>query len=418
MAKVHNGVNDFVLFPRDQPYLDTFDLGLGESFNSLQYIRETASNMHQHGHFSDQASTSYDSYPPVSTYSSTSSIYYGAPSVTFDAPKGGIGQSLQRHTPSGPPSPSVSQAFDHPPSTLSSASGASAQSTASSADGSPYASATHHLPYQDKWPEPLHGLGIGPEIVNSEGYGHDTYPMTSLDNDLMLGDSKFANYVGEYGKNFSPLFPMSHKIASSISSGSASQTFLQAFSSPPMALDTTASTRDATIDSILEEANTRIQRPSHLISPLSATSSAGSFTNLTSKHKNKNEPTERYRSFKSPITPASAVPFFPPRTASPVSSEGASCTHPVAASEDIRPQIGSQHSSSRFHPSSRTTPPPSSHGQDLYDRSLNPFFSQSSGRFVAPLESSCWFSLLSPFEKNKDDLCLLYFFSFSTIETI
>lgn len=195
MAKVYSGASDFVLFPRDQAYMGTLDPRLGDNFRNMHYQPNAVSNMHQYGDFSGEASTSYEPYPPVSAYSSAPSAYFGAQNVPYETHKGNMGRLLRRQTPSGSPSPSISQAFDHPPSTLSSASGASAQSTASSTDGSPYASATHVLPYEDKWSDSLHGLGIAPGIVSSETFSQDSFPPANFETDLMLEDSKFPNYV-------------------------------------------------------------------------------------------------------------------------------------------------------------------------------------------------------------------------------
>ena len=405
MAEVYSSLSDFVLFPRDQPYMGTLDPRL-DDFSDMHYQPNAVSNMHRHGHFSGQASTSYESYPPVSAYSSAPSAYFGAQNVPYEMQKGSMARPLPRQTPSGSPSPSISQAFDHPPSTLSSASGASAQSTASSADGSPYASATHVLPYEDKWSGALDGLGIA-RIVSSESFTQDSFLPANFEHGSMLEDTKFANYVGECGKKFSLSFPHSQSFASSVSSGLASQSFVPASSSPPLALDTTTGTKCVTIDSILEEANSklRIQKPVQLMSPVSAASAAASPTSLTNQHQT-TLPTQRKSSFRSPLTPASAASRFPSRAASPHGSGNhVFLEHPL---DDVRAPRSPQQSPERCHPCDRSTPPPISQHQARYGQSQSPFFGHSSGRFVAPLESSCRFSLLSPFPSFQKD-----FFSIS-----
>ena len=313
--------------------------------------------MQQDREFSGHAGTSYESYPQFAAYSSAPPGCFVARNAPFEAPKSG--QSLQRHNPSGPPSPSTSQTFENPSSNMSSTSGASAQSTASSADGSPYANPTHSLPYQEKW-EPL-GLGLGPEIVNTEASGYNCFQSTSFDNEFMLEDSKFAHCVGEYEKNFPPSFPTSHSVTSSMSSGSASQSHLSALCSSPLALDTKPKQRDVTIDSILDEANDRIQNPKHLISPVSFASPTTSPTIVPGKHRNAS-PVGRRQSFKPPVIPAFAN--------SP------------------------QQSPNRLHLYGRPAPAPTptSPSQVQFHNTQNSFFCQSSGRFVAPLESSCWFA--------------------------
>ena len=404
MAKVYSGASDFVLFPRDQAYMGTLDPRLGDNFRNMHYQPNAVSNMHQYGDFSGEASTSYEPYPPVSAYSSAPSAYFGAQNVPYETHKGNMGRLLRRQTPSGSPSPSISQAFDHPPSTLSSASGASAQSTASSTDGSPYASATHVLPYEDKWSDSLHGLGIAPGIVSSETFSQDSFPPANFETDLMLEDSKFPNYVGECGKNFSPLFPLSQPFASSVFSGLAPQKFVPAFSSRPLALDTTTVAKDVTIDSILEEANSKIRKSVQLISPVSAASPAASPTSFTSKHRT-TSPTQRKSSFASPLMPAPAASRFPSRATSPHgSADHVFLGHPIIPLDHVRTPRSRQQSPERCHPCDRATPPPTSQRQARYGQSQSPFFGQSSGRFVAPLESSCRFSLLSPFPSFQNNL--------------
>lgn len=384
MAKVYNGAGDFVLFPREHPYVNAFDPQLSEQLDTFHYNSISAADMHRSRDYAGQAHSSYDSYPQVSAYSSASSNYYRAPNMQFDARKGTMQQAVRRNTPSGSPSPANSQIFDQPSSNMSSASGASANSTASSTDGSPYAHAMHSLPYQDKWSGPPLGLGI-PEIVNSEGYSNEPFPPTSFNDDLILEDSKFATYVGECGNNFSRSFSISPSVASSSSSVSASQGFLPAFPSPILALDTTTASRDVTIDSILEEANSKIRRPVNLLSPVSAASPSTSPKTFYTK-RNTASPTEQKKSFRSPLTPASATSRFSSRAASP-----------YVANELVPLKEPSQQFPPLGHPCGQPTPPPSSRCQSHFEKNQNPFFGQSSGRFVAPLESSCWFSLLSPF---------------------
>lgn len=372
-----------------------------DNFNDMHYQPNSVNSMHRHGDFSGEASTSYESYPPVSAYSSAPSAYFGAQNVPYENQKGNFGRPLRRQTPSGSPSPSISQAFDHPPSTMSSASGASAQSTASSADGSPYASATHVLPYEDKWPGPLLGLGIAPKIVSSESFNQDSFPPANFASDSMLENSEFPNYVGECGKNFPLSSALSQSFASLVSSGSASQGFVPAFSSRPLALDTTTDTKDVTIDSILEEANSKIQKPVQLISPVSAASAAASPASFTSKHQT-TSPTQRKSSFRSPLTPASAASRFPSRATSPLGSgDHVFLGHPVNPLDDVKAPRSPQQCPERCHSYNRSTPPPVPQHQVRYGQSQSPFFGQSSGRFVAPLESSCRFSLLSPFPTSQ-----------------
>lgn len=395
MAKVCSSVNDFVLFPRDQPYMSPLDPRLGENFDSMHYQPHALSNMHPHGDFSGQASTSYEPYTPVSAYSFAPSAYFGPQNVLYETQKGNPGRSMLQQISSGSPSPSNSQAFDPPPSTLSSASGPSAQSTASSNNGSPYASATHALPNEDKWSGPLHGLGI-PGIVSSEGFNQDPFPPANFENDLMLEESKFANFVGECGHEFSSSFPFSQSPTSSMFSGSASQSFAPASSSRRLVLDTTTVAKDITIDSILDEANSKIQMPLRSLSPVSAASAAASPTSVNSRHQTAS-PNQEKSSFKFPLTPVSAASRYPSRATSPQSSgDRVFPGSPVLPLDPARAPRSQQQSSEHCHPCYQSTSPPFSPRQALYCQFQSPFFGQSSGRLVARLESSCRFSLLSP----------------------
>ena len=393
MAEVCNGATDFVLFPPDQLYLESFDSQSGDEFNNLllHHSRGMANAMHRHRDFSGHVGTSYEAYPPVSAYSP--SLFEG-PNPLLDASKTVTGQPVQRHMSSGSLSPLTSQSFDHRSSTLSSASGASAHSTASSTDGSPYTNATHGLPYPEKWSEPLHGLGIGPEIVNSEAFNHDQFPSSNIENDFMLEGNKFPSYVGEYPNIFSPSSSQSLPVIPFVSSTSSSSNVVSALFSPRLSLDVMTSTRNNTIDSILEEANSIVRNPSHLISPVSAVSSSASPTSHMGKCKNV-VPSEGRSSFKSPRTPASAASHFPSPLGSPLGL-GGSPRQKTTKSDSAKAESSPQHSH-RFHPYSRQTQVPPSHGHSLFEKTPDPFFGQCSGRFIAPLESSCWFSLPSPF---------------------
>ena len=403
MAKVYSSVNDFVLFPRDQSYMGTLDPRLGESFDNMHYQPNAVSNMLRLGDFSGQASSSYESHPPLSAYSTAPSAYFGAHNVPYETQKGNMGRPTRRQTPSGSPSPSISQAFDHS-SALSSASGASAQSTAqstaSSTDGSPYASARHVLPYEDKWSGHLHGLGIAPGIVSSESISHDSFPPANFDNDLILEDSKFPNFVGECEQNSSSI-SLSPSFALSVFSRAAPQTSVPVICSRQLALETTATTNDITIDSIPEEADSKVQTAVQLISPISAASAAASPTISISRHK-ASSPAQWESSLRAPTAPLSAASCCRSRPTSPQNSN----RHvfpgsPIVPLHDVRAPRGPHQSSERCHPHKQSSSPPIPQHQNLYGQPQSLFFYQSSGRFVAPLGSSCRFSLSSSFPSIK-----------------
>ncbi|KAL6715682.1 hypothetical protein ACLMJK_006643 [Lecanora helva] len=290
--------------------------------------------------FSSMIGTSQETFPPISA---SPSSYFGAPNVLFDVTKGSAGQSLSHNPSSASPSPSASHTFDHPPSRLSSASGASAQSTASSADNSPYANAAQSLPYQEKWSDPVHGLGITPGIVNGEGFHHEAFPQPNLENDLILEGDKFHSYVGECSQSFPESTSSNSSAVPSVSPTSKFQNVLPAFSSPAPASDTTAGPHDVTIDTILEEVNSSVRNPTNLISPTTTGTHAA-------KQCRRGSPTERRASFKSPRTPASASSRF----SSPTSSRGSGNGSPKRQMGDVsdpwRQQKEPQRIEQRFHP--------------------------------------------------------------------
>lgn len=372
MALVHDYSTDFVLFPREQTYLDFSDSRRDELFG--QYI---SADMAQQ--FPDFTNTSYDAFASISTYAPAAPYY--APQLVLNGHDESIKQVSRRYTPQGSPSTSASQ----PPSTLSSASGASARSTASSAVGSPYSHATHSLNEHEQWSESTQGLGLAPTILHNDGsFSHDSFVVPSLDHAFFYDDHKYSgSFVGESQKVPSSSIPTSRAISSSpfaVSSCSPSQTFVYAFSSSPSAVARPASTQDVTIDTILEEANSTIGTPTPMASPGRPPSSQPS----SPVYLRRMSALDTDTTFKSPTAPASAMSPFAPRAASSFAMRGydprqhqtplpAPLSWPASYGRPIAPRVSPGHT----------------HG----GQSQTPFFSHSSGRFVPPLESSCWFPL-------------------------
>jgi hypothetical protein len=345
MAIVQNA-NDFVLFPRDQSYYDMPDhQRLDGSYACFQY--NMAADPQQE--FSELASSTYDSYPALSA------SYYDTPHLE---PKDALRQVHQRYTPSASPSTSMSHSLDHAPSHYSHTSGASGHSAASSAVGSPYSHAVH-----EQWMDSSNGLGLAPSIVPMENYRDDVYSYSGADSEPIAFDNdKFSDsFVGELREvSSSPSYVSSPVISSPVSCPSVSHsvTFM-----PLLALDTSLVTRSTTIDTILEEINTKGSTPAYLTSPISCASPTIQSPRINQPPQS---PGQINPIFRSPTTPASAM--------SPFSSYELFSTSETASMSPPVPPHGNTGKSSRSHVQ-------------------NPFFSQSSGRFVAPLESSCWFSL-------------------------
>ncbi|CAO1597961.1 hypothetical protein XANCAGTX0491_001743 [Xanthoria calcicola] len=191
MALVHESIGDFVLFPRDQAYCDPPSTDFRQGFAGFDSDHANTIAMQQQYPHPGIASFDHSSSMPV--YSSGQSNYYNATDFLFDGSKDHTRPYQQRQTPSGSVSPSLPQSLDHPPSTLSSTSGASGQSTTSSTVGSPYSLATHSLPGQDAWADLNQGLGIAPDIIHNDGFPQDPFPSGGLENEFCFQTGKFSD---------------------------------------------------------------------------------------------------------------------------------------------------------------------------------------------------------------------------------
>ena len=399
MALVHDCPSDFVLFPRDHPYLDILDSRQDEPFENIVHYT-TVSDMHHH--FSDLANSTYDAFPSTSAFSSAASHYYGGSggSLNFvvDGSKENERLNQRRFTPSGSPSPSISQSFDHPPSNLSSTSGASAQSTASSAAGSPYSHDINQVPSQEHWTETHRGLGIAPVNAHNEGFGSDLYSLTEINHDLVFREEKFPNnFVGESRKIFSPSISTSStasQVPVSISSCACSQTLVPASCSSSLALDTSVTTQDVTIDTFLKEVNSMIDTPATVLTSPASMCSIETSPRYVGSTRWASHSSPRVQScFKCPTAPASAMSPLTSRSTSPPSARPQeSRRNSLALYSDSKANQSPTTPTHRVHPYGRPTLLSGPQAHFYINQSQSPFFGQSSGRFIAPLESSCWFS--------------------------
>ena len=373
MAAVHTGATDFVLFSHNPhlaarsgkarvPFGDA-DQGLIPSYNMA--------GMRGHDEYLDQGTPSYEPFGSVPSFTMGPTTYFQAPQFTFDSTKEMTGQPARGPTPSASPS-SFSQSYDQPPSIMSSASGASGQSTNSSADGSPHAQILHQLPPQDKWSQPLHGLGLGPSIVGSDQSSQESYPIHEFEHDMALDDSKYGHFVGEYQKTSSTVSSEDFTRALPPFSGISSRKHDSTLCSSPLALDNNfTSLKPVTIDTILDEVKRKTQATTQLLSPISV-----GMTSPVGVRSTKIVPSPQMvpTPINPPLTPASSCSIALPRMASPAFLE--------------------EHKSSLQNLTVRSITPLLD-GQTRSHTSQDPFFSQSSGRFIAPLESTCSFSYKS-----------------------
>lgn len=392
MALVHDSHNDFILFSRDQ-YFDMLESKQDDSFDSLDY-----STLQMHQRLSNLTGT-YDSYPSTAAFSNSSLNYNegGALNYAVGFSKENERLNHQRFTPCGSPSPSISQSFDQPPSILSSTSGASAQSTASSAVGSPYPHDANQVSGRENWSESHQGLGIAPRISQHEGYGTELFPLTDLSNEVVFDEDKYSpnSFVGESSKIFSSsVLSRTTLVPDSFSSSSSPQSLESALCASPLALDTSVATRILAIDTIPAEHHTRIR--TSMTDPESANSTDSSskiFESYGFLHRPTfSSPIQGV--FKSPTTPASAMSPFATRVAPPSGNRPHETFGSyVVSSIDSKTQWPSPSCSQLAY--SHARPKKLLSCQRHSNQSQSPFFSQSSGRFIAPLESSCWFSLFT-----------------------
>ena len=366
MAAVSAG--DFVLFSPDRARSHIPDHQVDEGALKQRY---DMSSMDQQGYFLNQARTSFDFHSSVPSYLLGSSNCYQTPQFTLDPAKEPPGVLSHQPNPSASPS-SFSQRYGDPPSVVSSASGASGQSTNSSADGSPHTHATHQLPYHDKWSGPLNGLGLGPDIVNHDPSGHGSYPVQEFDHEMILDENKYQDFVGEYQSPFpTVLLPRSMRALPPISRVSSKESS-SAFRTSPSAPDNLGHSEDITIDSILEEMTGRSTastqpRPTTSTATRSQTSPCSTKLSLGPSH-----------SAVSPLPLTSAISLVSPPTA-PLS-------HFAKRNFKVHDDLGR---------------PIAPHGRTLFPFSPDLFFGQSSGRLITPLELSRSFSSKHSFPRAR-----------------
>ena len=362
MAAVSTRPRDFVLFPHDPLAAASILVPGYLSGNYAQGIEQSklfndmASGMPYHEGDFHQEAMSYDQHGSLTPSTLNPTNFFSRPAPAFDSRKQHASDNVLRLTPSASPS-SFSQSYDQPPSIMSSASGASGQSTTSSAGGSPHLPPSQHLSSQDKWSETLHRLGMGPDIVNTDSSGHESYPLYSFERDLSLEEPQYQNFVGELELTTSSIrgASPSQAVASPFSS---SQNHCSSSTSSSLALHSVFPSKNITIDSILDEINQKPLRAASEVPPLSVHTSHVLVSDDDSQHSTVSE----LMSPNSTLATSSSVlsslsPFHKHTPASPLSN-GAYAKHV-------------------------------SHLREGLSLSQEPSFNHSSGRFIAPLEASC-----------------------------
>lgn len=322
-----NEESDYVLFP-----------GVSQQLFSPDAF---AMNNNMQGYSMDpNASYTYarqtqDSYPNVSAYAAAP-MYAEVPQFM---------NGKQSPNPFAIESPELRA----PPSNLSTASG---PSTTSSAMNSPYSNHGHVVPHMPEWP--TQGLGINPSIVGFDNFGSQDYTFapSGMEQDFAFQDLNKPSFVGECA-SFSAPSSRVHPVSSS----SSVSTFVP--SSSPL---------DVSFESVVEQTRSDYSTPRLTQSPLSAATPSN----------------EHF--FKSPGTPASVSSPLSNRRFSVFSLNGAPSSPFPSSGPAGRDQ--ESRSSPLFPVAQSFQPEAPSH---TYSYRQTPFFSQTSGQFVAPLESSCLF---------------------------
>ncbi|KAI9817751.1 MAG: hypothetical protein M1827_000870 [Pycnora praestabilis] len=380
----NDNIHDFILYPAQESYSDMLDHSRQEEgFSNHQYsLDEQYSNM---------ATTTYDSYECMSAYSAPRS-FIEAPQFYIEAPQDNATHEQYRYTSSESPTTSASHSFDHQPPTLSS-SGASVPSAASSTIGSPYSGATSHIvPSSGSWIDPTNqDLLSGPSIVHNDSFCDELLVSAALEHEMIFAhDNKMpSGFVGECARVSSSTTPNV-----SVSSSSSVSQSLSTFP-PSLVLNTTMAGSAATIDTILYEVNNEIRTPRSSSSPASAISPSASRYNPSRHQANSPAPVGM---FKSPTTPASARANSSPRAFSPAMGHKGGLRRRSVANGGVHKREHTPPVSPKpiYIPGPNPSAFQGPNGSCLHQ---SPFFTQSSGNFVAPLQSSCW----SPFAQSFHD---------------
>ncbi|KAI9809660.1 MAG: hypothetical protein M1825_000092 [Sarcosagium campestre] len=382
----HDNLQDYPLFPDHDSYPDL--LGHSQMRQDASYSEEEAQSFMAQSaldhEFAGLPMTTDNPYASVLAFSAAPrTSFYEAPQFVVEAPRD---QSKRSHYPSpqtGSPI-SATQSFDPPPSTFSSASGASLPSAASSALGSPYSGPSQKLHSAETWPSTSTGLGINPSIVQSEPFTSEVYGHAYMDHDIFADPKSSTDFVGECGRLSSSLvsakrpifssstsqFPVSSSAASSRSSAPA-----PAFARNPSLetrTDSGSASNIGSIDTIIEEAGSQMHTPRSSVSPSAVLPGTSMPAQDVTAHRNCSE-AGGHTLFRSPTTPASVAAGRSPRFAPPDvnpwrrhSHTGAGITKPYR--KDASPKQRTTNLSSEAQAQRDT----------IHSNLQTPFFSQSS----------------------------------------
>ncbi|KAI9779761.1 MAG: hypothetical protein M1816_003430 [Peltula sp. TS41687] len=334
--------------------------------------------------------TSYDPHPPISIHSYPHRGSYEENYHTLvTLPPESLNQVQIIDHRAHSPLTSVARTTDPLMTSVSQVSGPSVTSTSSSTLGSPNSAASRTLPRSDPWANSTFELGLGlvGGIVTTEDFTQETPITVGLGPESTFMDEKRpTGYVGKYATISSSTDAVQEGTLSSSSSSSPS--LLPAFAShsnysvgPPHS--------DLTVNTILEDIVGGVSA-----SPTSATSTI------------KAPFGDGGAVFRSPGSPASVRPVRTHRSIDSIAARWHPYSHPTRRrSYSATPNASP---SPRTHPVSSPNIPSPSVPQEAPNFHQSPFFAQSSGHFVAPLQSSSWFPSESCSEPSVPSLPLSY----------
>ena len=260
------------------------------------------------------------------------------------------------------------------PPALSNASAASVASNASSTVGSPYPTHAQAVSGPESWSSSNQEVG-GPTIINNDHYDQ-AFGGVDMGSEMSFAvhGKGTEDFVGECTDQ-SPSQISSSKLACSVQSQSSRS------SSLPVTVKAFAGGNGVTIDSVLEQAHSAI-------SPSLVKSSGERQTFAVSS----STPTQNVQAgshqsqstFQSPSSSASSI-----AKTSNFSSPSFSSATPALADASLSrgPPINMYYQETTTKSSTPT----------YAGRIQSHFFAQSSGNFITPIQSSCWFFLAVPF---------------------
>ena len=377
MAVVLDGTRDFILFSqRPDSAFDSSASYVDSDFGSLPFDMDT----HYPASQAELAAQTYDAFP-VKEEQHPAGYYFDA----FGNGMGALDASTEFPVSMSSTSPTVSHALDQASANFSLASGASAQSAASSTIGSPYSQHTPSLPAgPEQFFDSSNGLGIAQDLNGSSSADAFVQPfnpfLPGTDPQVVDDKSQSPFGVGEWPLVL-PSSPANSLRTSSLSSSSLHSP-VHSYGTGSSFLSPTSSHR-LSIDGVMERQDAHTTKPPSLahwspsVSP-NDPSSVSHMPNVPFQASNR--------------LPSQRVPVEASRTGPTLYSSPQAHSQKRLADSQLAPSAKKQKSHVDVQHSDTQSTSPSSPSPSQFSQPSYSFFNQSSGRFIPPLQFSCWFS--------------------------